>query len=247
MTVEDEKAPSASPPSPPLTFPPPPPTGKLPLPPPPPWRLPEAAASSAASSVASLAGQAAPQTAVPKQPPYPPTAAQAAQAAVPQAAPQAAAPQTAVPHKAAPAYPPTTTVEAEGSAGGAHKPRVVPPPTRFLEAALPEAAASSAEEGAAGGAHVPRVVLPPNWPSWARLVFDPRAWKTTLEEHNVDEVAQKQVFLLAQYSDEGARRANAMIANLEAAHWHIRNPSAFMHASCRRVRRELEDRAVTHS
>ena len=221
MTVEDEKAPSASPPSPPLTFPPPPPTGKLPLPPPPPWRLPEVAVAAA-------------------------TFLEAAQAAVPQAAPQAAAPQTAVPRKAAPAYPPTTTVEAEGSAGGAHKPRVLPPPTRFLEAALPEAAASSAEEGAAGGGHVPRVVLPPNWPSWARLVFDPRAWKTTLEEHNVDEVAQKQVFLLAQYSDEGARRANAIIAELEASHY-IRNPSAFMHASCRRVRRELEDRAVTHS
>ena len=91
------------------------------------------------------------------------------------------------------------------------------------------------------------MVLPPKWPPLGRLDFDPVAWKMTLEEYNVDEVAQKEVFLLAQYSDEGARRANSMIAKLEAAHWHFRNPSAYVHAGCSRVRRELEDRAVTHS
>lgn len=73
--------------------------------------------------------------------------------------------------------------------------------------------------------------------------FDVMAWKETLDEYEVDTSAQQELFLLAQYSDEGSRHANSVIAHFMKAvsdGRDIRNPSGFIHSSCLKSRHKLE-------
>ena len=52
-------------------------------------------------------------------------------------------------------------------------------------------------------------------PDWMYVgPFDARRWKEVLAEHGVDERAQHSLFLLAQYSPEGARLANQAVGRL---------------------------------
>ena len=58
----------------------------------------------------------------------------------------------------------------------------------------------------------------------------------------VDENALQTLFSLAQYSEEGRRQANMVVSKLlkkEADNEVLNNPSAFVHASCQRARKDL--------
>jgi hypothetical protein len=82
-----------------------------------------------------------------------------------------------------------------------------------------------------------RVVRP-----WETLKFDLTNWKHTLDTYGVDDSASKELWLLAQMSDEGARSANGVIANLlkkEQDAVTIVNPSAFVHSCCLAARHQL--------
>ena len=59
------------------------------------------------------------------------------------------------------------------------------------------------------------IVVEGGMPDWMHVgPFDARRWKDVLAEHNVDERAQHSLFLLAQYSPEGARLANQAVGRL---------------------------------
>ena len=59
------------------------------------------------------------------------------------------------------------------------------------------------------------IVVEGGMPDWMHVgPFDARRWKDVLAEHNVDERAQHSLFLLAQYSPEGARHANQAVSRL---------------------------------
>jgi hypothetical protein len=78
---------------------------------------------------------------------------------------------------------------------------------------------------------------------WVTTKFDAQAWKGTLDEYEVDIIAQKELFLLSQYSEEGARHANSVIAHFLKSvsdGREIRNPSGFIHSSCLKSRHKLE-------
>lgn len=78
------------------------------------------------------------------------------------------------------------------------------------------------------------------------LDFNVENWKFLLDRNNVDESAQYELFLLAQYSQEGARHANSVIAHFVKAQSDgraINNPSAFFHSSCLKSRHKLESDA----
>ena len=61
------------------------------------------------------------------------------------------------------------------------------------------------------------------------------AWAEELHYQNVDDAAQKSLFILAQSSEEGYKSACGLIAKIykkEANGQEIKNPSAFIHKSC---------------
>ena len=81
---------------------------------------------------------------------------------------------------------------------------------------------------------------------WITTTFDVRNWKETLDQYRVDEAAQKELFLLAQFSSKGAKAANSLIAKLLKATSdgrEIFNPSAFVHKGCKDNRHQLESEA----
>ena len=63
-----------------------------------------------------------------------------------------------------------------------------------------------------------------------------------MERFGVDENARQTLFSLAQLSEAGRQAANAVVSKLlkkEADHQDCDNPSAFVHCSCMRVRKDL--------
>jgi hypothetical protein len=87
-------------------------------------------------------------------------------------------------------------------------------------------------------------------PVWATTVFSVQQWKEILDQHGVDESAQHELFLLAQFNAEGACHANQCIAVLikkvsdSFSWWNggqtgLGNPSAFVHANVRKARHFL--------
>ena len=79
--------------------------------------------------------------------------------------------------------------------------------------------------------------------SWVKLDFNIENWKFLLDSNQVDKYAQYELFLLAQYSKEGARHANSVIAHFTKALSDgraIHNPSGFFHSSCLKSRHKLE-------
>ena len=79
--------------------------------------------------------------------------------------------------------------------------------------------------------------------SWVSIDFNVENWKFLLDSNQVDKHAQYELFLLAQYSEEGARHANSVIAHFVKALSDgraIHNPSGFFHSSCLKSRHKLE-------
>ena len=62
--------------------------------------------------------------------------------------------------------------------------------------------------------------------------FDPRRWASVLEGWGIDDTARMQLFLLSQYSKDGAHRANAIVGKLISKRGQgilISKPSNFVH------------------
>ena len=57
---------------------------------------------------------------------------------------------------------------------------------------------------------------PPSKPpkAWHTLTFDIANWESTLDEFKVDACAKKELWLLAQYDEHGAKKANQVISKL---------------------------------
>ena len=80
-------------------------------------------------------------------------------------------------------------------------------------------------------------------PAWQALEFDVQHWVDTLTSHHVDELAQKELFLLAQHSERGKEEANQVISKIlkKATNAeYMSNPSAFVHSSVQNARYHLQ-------
>ena len=69
--------------------------------------------------------------------------------------------------------------------------------------------------------------------------IDITVWKDVLYAYRVDETAQQELYLLAQYSAAGHKAANAIIGKLlkKASEYEaVQNTSAFVHACVQNVR-----------
>jgi hypothetical protein len=89
--------------------------------------------------------------------------------------------------------------------------------------------------------------LEPKWapptPKWKSLEFDIEAWDATLTELKVDDTAQQELYLLAQYSNRGAQMANHVLSKVLkkiADGDQVRNWSAFVHSCVKSARHELD-------
>ncbi len=77
---------------------------------------------------------------------------------------------------------------------------------------------------------------------WASFDATPEAWKSVLDEHEVDTVAQQELFLLSQHSEEGWKAANSVLGKLlkkSADGAMPRKPSAFVHTCVQNARHLL--------
>ena len=86
----------------------------------------------------------------------------------------------------------------------------------------------------------------PKWappaPKWKSLEFDIEAWDATLNELKVDDTAQQELYLLAQYSGRGAQMANHVLSKVLkkiADGDQVRNWSAFVHSCVKSARHDL--------
>jgi len=81
-------------------------------------------------------------------------------------------------------------------------------------------------------------------PGWATFNKDVHVWIDTLNECWVDEMAQKELFLLSQHSDRGWEEANSIIAKLlkkQTDNDLPRNSSAFVHRAVLNARHTMLD------
>ena len=80
---------------------------------------------------------------------------------------------------------------------------------------------------------------------WQTTQFDVKNWVQTLNEFGIDDGAQKQLFLLAQFGDDGAAAANSIIHKiLKKFHAgdQVRSWSAFVQSSALNARNSINDR-----
>ena len=128
--------------------------------------------------------------------------------------------------------------------------RVPPPPPPAQKSSSTGAAASSQ------GEHEPWVhepwqtqdlsSLPRVHEPWQTLDFNIENWVDTLEEADVDGTSMKELFLLAQLSDEGAYEANRIISKIlkkKADGVALRNASAFVHTAVQGARNAMQSQA----
>lgn len=72
--------------------------------------------------------------------------------------------------------------------------------------------------------------------------FNPKNWTSVLNEFGVDTMAQQQLFLLSQLSEDGAWRANAIIGKLLTKRGKgedVRCPSHFVHKCIQTARKAM--------
>jgi hypothetical protein len=84
---------------------------------------------------------------------------------------------------------------------------------------------------------------------WQSLDFSVEKWVATLRNFGVDDLAQKSLFLLAQLGDEGAKKANSVVAKLlkkAADGEQINNASAMVHSCCKSARHQIMPLEVEH-
>ena len=77
---------------------------------------------------------------------------------------------------------------------------------------------------------------------WETTEFDVKNWKYVLNDARVDHVAQKELWLLAQMSEDGKVASNSIIAKIlkKAADGEtFNNASAFVHTACKNARHRL--------
>ena len=80
-------------------------------------------------------------------------------------------------------------------------------------------------------------------PDWASFEHDIEVWWAYLDSLGVDETARQALFCLAQFSDEGYKKANAAISKLikkTADQENVSNASALLHVMCKNARHEID-------
>ena len=79
-------------------------------------------------------------------------------------------------------------------------------------------------------------------PAWKTLDFDLDHWEAVFKEIDLDTVAQQELYLLAQFSDLGAKAANQIVGKVlkkVSDGQAVRNWSAFVHVAVKDVRHQF--------
>ena len=79
-------------------------------------------------------------------------------------------------------------------------------------------------------------------PDWASCTFNATAWTNTLNYFRIDELAQQELFILAQMGDRGVIQAAKCVGKLlkkASDVVPVRNPSGFLHTIVKNATEEL--------
>ena len=79
--------------------------------------------------------------------------------------------------------------------------------------------------------------------NWESFEFDVESWKELLDDGNVDLNARRDLFLLAQYGEEGKKAANDILFKLVKKLTDgvpMNNASAFVHSCVKNARHRIQ-------